>query len=240
MTDPTQTRPYLHEPNYYRLAYQLAAQQLNGAIAPWPREDNAVVPDLLGLTVEDALGPALSLIQNSMRLLSWYDEREAAYRWWRPWGARSLAPKERRLRRFVAETVEPCAELLAAGAYVLLGDLEQGELYAAGVRRLADQNAVSYRTFYNLACYDVALAVSPAGAEGAEQLLELGLRDLRAAVRRVHGRRRTELLRWAWRDPSLAPLRNIPSFSADFEAIVGPYEPPERKRESGGEAQSAS
>jgi hypothetical protein len=222
-------RGYRYDPNYYRLLYQLAAQQLNAAFAV--EHDRRQMP--LGATTRkagreiwarEALACSRELIAEARGLVNWFDGREASYAWWKLWGAPKMRPRQLRLHRFLAQTILPCAEIAAAGAQLLL-DPEAGEeadSYVAEWRarlieetdgRVPASRRLSYRALYNLACYEAS--------RGREAM---AFAALGYALRRASGERRQTLVRWARNDPSLAPLRED---SSHFAELIASFEWPE-------------
>jgi hypothetical protein len=143
-----------------------------------------------------------------------YEERKRLHRWWRPRSPKKLLPKEARLLRFLTGTVEPSAELVRAELlFSALGDPVGGENHARPIRERAEQagDDLSYRALYNLACYEASRSRN---TEAGDDAIGSAIRYLALSLRRVHGRPRKEIARWAKSDPALAPLRKMPKFKA--------------------------
>lgn len=204
-------RSYRTDPNYYRLAYQLAAQQVNGAICRQQGRSPSTEQDRVAIRsrFEEGLRSAQDVASSTREVIDAYRERQAEYRWWRRRGPRKLNAREQRLLRFLARTVHPCAVLLAAGALLFLEEEERAEKLAEGIRAGGGRDDLSYRVYYNLACYE-------AGRGRHEQALE----DLRIALHKVSGRRRTSLVQWAGADPSLELIRADSRYRLRFNDLL--------------------
>jgi hypothetical protein len=233
VTTPPEGR-YRTDANYYRLAYQLAAQQLNRAVGIRERtiKERGAIPRLHRLVGDDGISAGNEVAKNARLVLDWYDSREKEARKWWP-DQRKLKPPERRLQHFLSGTVEPCAILVVAGALVNHGKHDEAAAYLANFDDRRSRDDWSYRAYYNLACYEAARghSVTPQRGLQAEAIeddpFELALAAFRAAMRKVHGRSRRELVRWAQKDPSLRPLRNDKRFGPSFLALLKRYEVPE-------------
>lgn len=212
--------PYLAEPHYYRLGYQLAAQYANWLLEVNVPPEHAPTPDV----AERALEVAVQVANESRAMIDWYEERDRDHRWWNPRGAQALLPKEKRLLRFLVSTVEPSAELVRAGLLVaVFGDPEAAERHAAPVRqRAAEPDDLSYRALYNLACYEVTRGRT--AFVWGDDAFALALRHLAVAFKRTRGSPRTEIARWASTDPTLAPLRLTAPYAAVLEGLIARYE----------------
>jgi hypothetical protein len=199
-------RAYLAEPHYFRLGYQLAAQYAN-----WLLETEDLDRPDDELPDADDAGRAIEIAEQvaaeARETIDWYEARQQAHRWWNPWSPSALLPKERRLLRFLSGTVEPSAQLVAAGLFVsIVGDIGSGEDRAGPIRtRARDESDLSYRALYNLACYETSRGQPPLDWE--HNPFHLALQALGLAFRRTGGRFRAELAHWASSDPALAPLR---------------------------------
>lgn len=229
---PTDRHPHLAEPNYYRLVYQLAAQRMHAYLTTVGEsgengETNAGdISPVDGATGEAAIEAprflmaartgADRLIKEASSMQAWFRVR-ADEPWWVR--GRRLKPGERRLKQFLSETVLPSAELLVAGLMVAEGKCADAERLAQPIRDKVQDANLSYRTAYNLACYEVAAAApdeSGGEAVGAvehqvdAQLdhahLDAALKALREALSGVHGPRRLDLGRWARKDPAMKAL----------------------------------
>jgi hypothetical protein len=105
---------YLREADYYRLGYQLLATRANRLVAAASEDD-----------LRTAISDATRLHKQVQAVLDHFERHRAPARW--PFWHR-LDSQERRLRRFLATTVEPCVLL---GIGVLEAEWDGGK----GVRR---------------------------------------------------------------------------------------------------------
>jgi tetratricopeptide (TPR) repeat protein len=239
-TNESAARPELEEANYYRLAYQLSAQHMHAWLAATAPAAAADVGDAAAEPSPAAEGhraEARALVETVIKdahVARKILKERARKRWWRRFVPR-LTPHEQRLDRFLSGTLLPSAELLRAGTIVSGGGTTPVE--TTRVREQLTAGDLTYRTAYNLACYEVALAVvaserapeksresttsrsdseDSCGQAGAH--FDAALAALREALGGAQARRRQELGRWAWRDPALGPLRVSEVSGAD-----GPY-----------------
>ncbi len=209
-SSPAKARPYLAEPDYYRLGYQLAAQLLNrehaqenkgeaheGWLSGWLRDltdgERAERPGS-----REAFDTAAEVLSSARAMSCWYGARDDAP-WWRFWV--KLSRKEARLMGFLLSTVEPCLELVIAAS---VPEAQWTDLVS--IERLRDKakaGQLSYRAVYNLACHE-------AGDKGEAAL---ALAYLRLAFRLAPADRRRGLVKWAAKDPSLSPVREEPEFT---------------------------
>jgi hypothetical protein len=209
VTDPARKNAALTDPNYYRLAYQLAAQQLHAGLAA--RHDTA--PDDLPAYVQeekipDASEVADKLIDDTGAMLdSFRGRRERGLRLWIP----RVGDYEERLFQFLDGTVEPCAIVLRAAIGRARGSGE-GASEVAAVEGRAQADELSYRALYNLACWHADKANN-------------ALRYLYRALSGVARRRSPELIFWALRDPSLSPLRDGPRRDAFYDVVKRVFSP---------------
>jgi hypothetical protein len=209
---------YLGDPNYYRLAYQLAAQYANWLLSlPLATKRGPESGDLLRSATEAAKRTA----EDARRMLRWYEYKRSQRRWWQR-KPKPLPAREERLQRFLAGTVEPSAELLLAGMLLFSEGDEAAEQRAAPVREAADRGELTYRALYNLACYE---AQRSGHALYDDDSLRLALEHLRQALRCARGRSRVELVRWARADPSLAPLREHQLYGRLLTELLARFEP---------------
>ena len=228
----------IDDQGYYRLAYQLAAVELNAATA-------GLHVAVAGRTLapaelfDEAVRNAVILEMDALALLLSYRRRERR----RPGFRRKLSPQERRVRSFLCRTVMPSTDVVWAAARrarnpdvadVVLGPvLTRARATAQPTapnpfqrrpRSPCEAEPVSYRVFYNLACFLASASRDERGAR-AQELRRAALGDLREALRGAYGARRHELIRWAQSDPSLAPLSNGPS-APEFAELVARYGSP--------------
>jgi len=244
---------YLLDVNYYRLRYQLAAQQLGDALEHRPAADELTAApvepagreDELRRTIADA-SARLERAEAGLPEVAWPDGARVAQH-----DAEDLsevtaatirtlkeAPRTRpllrrrkpnatqqRLLRFLEETVQPCSELVAAGALAALGEPRKAEKYAAPIRAsvLEDRPSPrpSHRAAYNLACYELAqyngngdeATAETVDIRSADRRFRVALRALQIALRRAPShRQRIALIAWAEKDPALAPIAQLPQF----------------------------
>jgi hypothetical protein len=226
---------YLFDPNYYRLGYQLAAQRLNSAIQrstqmrtpnqsdkpdddaqiprvePQPAETRASGRDVARWRLERALELArddgLELIARASETITSIANLPGRLSWM------GLHPRpnaqQRRLRRFLIETVIPCSELVVAGAFAAMRMPGQAERHAAPVREQVKSSQASYRAAYNLACYELAAF----DGEPSEESTAWALEALRIALKEApNARQRSALIAWARDDPALEPMRTWKAF----------------------------
>src|SRR5262249_9821632 len=142
---------------------------------------------------------ALELEQKAKAVLTSYRRKERVRRARRLWFRRKLSRQEKRLRSFLRETVVPSTDVVWAAAARPEHSLIFAASILADVRRAAGgQNGkLSYRVFYNLACYDASQNDDD----------DLALDELQEAFRRSGGGGRLlELHRWAQLDPALRSL----------------------------------
>jgi hypothetical protein len=234
MSEPVRPPTYLTDANYYRLAYQLAAQQINASLdTAGPSRQHVRFEPAAEELLKDGLNSALRLQKQATVVLDWYDKRERTAKGWWPWDSRKLAPGEQRLQHFLSTTVQPCAVVLVAGALLYRGDIEPAESFVTALRSREDASNLSYRVYYNLACYDVARgeALERGDTElESDAPFERALAALRRALAGAHGRPRKELIRWAEKDPSLQPIRDDDNFAAEFANLLERYRPPEAEQ----------
>jgi hypothetical protein len=142
--------------------------------------------------------------------------RETRNRWRR---RQQPTPQQRRLRRFLTETVHPCATLVSAGAIATLGATKEAEKRAKPIRDGVTAEAFSYRAAYNLACYELASSGETTQTESwafALDALQIALREAPSQ------RQRTALIAWARKDPALAPISEFNEFEDLLERHAVP------------------
>jgi tetratricopeptide (TPR) repeat protein len=213
MITPANGRRYAADPNYFRLTYQLAALQLNAALSADSIRVNGQLLTREEL-VKRSAATALNLVEDAERLLTRYRKKTAQRSWKRGFRKGQLDPREERLHRFLIETVKPSAWLVRAGALLAQDKTSEAERVVGDIREEAKRNPLSYRTYYNLACYD-------ASRESRTDAIE----DLRQAVRRASGRNLVELLRWAKDDPSLKSLQRNADTNDLLNELLEQYAP---------------
>jgi tetratricopeptide (TPR) repeat protein len=212
---PFDTRPYLLDVSYYRMAYSLVSRLTNGVIDP----DRG---PLLAQRAPDAP----TVIQVCERLLGEADEMVAWCRHRDYWGKGTiwpgLKPSEKQLWTFLTDSVRPSMKVLLATA-LLRSDPGVARAKIAEVREMetapaAQRGKLNYRTYYNLACFEALPgSAGPGGAFDAEQAIA----DLETAIRKAPGDQRAGLLAGAKQDGSLATLRDGARFKR-LQEILGP------------------
>jgi hypothetical protein len=202
VTNPVRQRPHIADADYYRLGYQLAAQLMNGAAAHADRGRRR--PGAPAIVNDDPLAVARRLLEDADIVLRWYRARSrSALRRRRP------APHEDRLRTFLAETIVPCCELIAARRLHQLERADEAQPLVDDVLRRAAAGELSYRAYYALACLEAN------DGEHADAIEYLG-----RALYEAPAARRAELAEWARNDPAFAPVR------AAVIALVEPRDAP--------------
>jgi hypothetical protein len=186
-------RGYLEDPNFFRLAYQLAAMRLNVAVGQTEPKPADLTRSLVSA---DYTARAARYV-----LSTYAEKRKRRRRLWLGLRHHTLSPKEERLQRFLAMTVKPAAEIvLAAAERELVPALPRPEALVRAIRTRADKSKgegeLGYRVYYNLACYDATRGDR-----------EQALTYLREALVRAKDRHRAELVESAKCDPALKPLR---------------------------------
>ena len=197
---PEELASYLLDANYYRLLYQLAAQQLNDALQHRPPAHELTNGPVeatdrqaqLRDTIDDAKA-RLVRAEAGLPEVAWPDGARDAQRNAENlsdvtaatirtlldvsktrtlWRRRKLTAKQQRLLRFLAETVRPCSELVTAGALAALGDADKAEEHAGPVRAIVLKERSSYRVAYNLACYELTQHHEKADEKADEKVAE--------------------------------------------------------------------
>lgn len=225
--NPTTDHPYLLQPNYYRLSYQLSAQLLNSEHPTGKRVKRVRLSKerldpgsvLHGQTGRRACGDNLTRARieaesakiEAEQVLLWLQSREKGVR-------RILQPLDRvekRLRDFLRRTVVPCLDLVIASS---LRTTNPDEAYkrVAPLREAAAGNSLSYRALYNLACFEA----------GKKDTSAQALALLRRALREAPEERQRELALWAATDPAFRPLKR----AKDLDGVLDAYTDQKRKR----------
>jgi hypothetical protein len=219
---------YLRDANYYRLYYQLVAQEAHLASSDG------------GDSVERS-GRAWHLAEEVARTLDIFYRRQHRALFMPTQG---LNGAELRLQRFLAGTVEPCTWLIIAvgnaddgqdpGDYVLRSvRTPRKRLVYKRFSRRPEVSVIewSYRAYYNLAC---SRAECARRAADSRELEEAALSALDEAFRRVYGPSRADLLRWAEKDPSLRDVSRSSAFEQllrEYALQPSPQPPSKRQRE---------
>lgn len=222
MNDPRKSKKTLGQPNYYRLAYHLAAHQLHADRARVHETSRG--DDTLRFAVEkpvpDAGQLTEQLVADATSMIEWFRERRRMRRKrWRRLYVDDLRTDEQRLLAFLDKTIRPSAEILLAAIERSPGRVERVKQIEQAVED--NPNAVTYRAVYNLACWHAEDPDTPPNRPN-----ETALRYLHQALTRAPRPRAPELARWAHRDPSLRSLDAGPS-RADFRAMLAEFPWPE-------------
>lgn len=221
--NPITEGAYLTDANYHRLGYQLAAQLMHRETAVRKRESffDTALDILYG--EREGLAPrgdaarrrAMEFAADAEAVVLRFRKQRETKRWLVLRGR--LSPREERLEEFLCRTVLPCLTILIA-ASTRETDPREAERQIAPLRRRAETGetvghleGVSYRTLYNLACYEAGERTAGVSRQAVAYLA--------AALEEAPGSRRQELGRWAVKDPSLAPLKGDPG----FEELTAPY-----------------
>jgi tetratricopeptide (TPR) repeat protein len=222
MKNPAKERPYLTDAGYYRLGYQLAAQLMNALAEADSRE--SVRSRAISREKRDPLFIASRLLEETRLVLSWYEARvEAFMRWHR------LAAREVRLRRFLAETIEPCCALIVARCLYDRGRPEEAAEHVEFVSQREEAGTLSYRAYYALACLEAnvdATAIERSALVPRHGGAAVALDHLHRALRDAPGDRRAPLARWATRDPAFGRLRSaVDTLAEPFTLRTAPLAP---------------
>jgi hypothetical protein len=216
--NPLNILPYLEEPNYYRIAYQLAAQQMHDDLAP-------TMATTRDATIRTEVPPARTvaeeLVYHADHVLAWFKRRTRGS-WLRLRPKRRLTTNEKRLVAFLDKTIEPSARLLLAGIDLKADRLRDAEKNANLVRA-RNVHDLSHRALYNLSCYEAQFAAAKQwDVEAARRSLDA----LRDALRSVYGQNRAELVRWADKDPAFTAALAKPDFRDAFDDLLETYSVP--------------
>jgi hypothetical protein len=220
----SQIKWFLEEPNYFRLLYQIARTKVNEALRlhETGSEGDGQRAALLMAEGSEIASELRILIKDA---LAKYESRKARLRWWRPW-LEDLTPREERIFRLLEHTVLPCTDLLIAATLLHSGQTQDAEGLVEPIRQAASERTLSYRVYYNLACYTVgrAQARKPSTAP-ADDGLRLAITLLRKSFRLARDPRKGQLIEWARDDPSLELLRSHPTFKRRFASLLEEYSP---------------
>ena len=203
----------LFDVNYYRLGYQLAAQRANWSLRTGNPED--AVDRLVA-----AVGAAQRVTADATTALNELAARATKRRWL---GMRAgvLSPREQRLQRFLGETVRPSAAIVAAGSMLLLDDVEASRALSEPVLEQLENNRLSYRALYNVACYFTAIAFTQRSDD-----FSAALDVLRKSLLAAPSRSRQPTAHWARTDPSLGPMRESRGYAQPFTDLLDRFDPP--------------
>jgi hypothetical protein len=230
----TGIREHLRDPNYYRLGYQLAAQQIHARGSdhaekkpelPIPAEIlyDDLPPErvLAGEGRPAATGDNARGFAEDLRYTAGHTRAEIEREKPPPWQFwRGPNQRDARLSRFLDRTVIPCLELVIADALRAEGDVAAAESRAKPLRAEADEldGDLSYRALYNLACYEA----------GDKTDRENAVRYLGRALRLAPADRQRELANWARQDPSLVHLHR----REDFRELLDRFGDPKPSRKA--------
>jgi hypothetical protein len=211
--------PYLADPNYYRMAYQLAVELIKN-----PEEDPKA-PDPKEIVKQ--------LLDDADLMITWY--RRCEYlgegQWWK-----RLDSQEKALLRFLEETIVPCMQIIRA---VIDPEpdppatAEEVKRQVKVLREEADTRKLAYRPLYNFAWYEAEeskkeesrKAEDDEAEEKAEQAHTRAVTYLLAAVRKAPARRRKALLERADHDKSLESVVDDADFQAERKVFDTPAAP---------------
>ncbi len=224
--------PYLRNPNYFRLGYQLAAQRLNSAIR---HQADAYANDWFN----ESAAAAAAVISDADELLTDFRNYTDRRPWWRLGLKRKLSRRDARLQGFLSRTVIPGAELIRADATVRQKGQTPQQIAEANasveqLRKRAEREEFSYRVYYNLACYEANWQSSNL-AETTE-LHDRALIDFQKALRRANGRQRQEIIDWSQADPSFTSLPN----KGQFKTLTLTYQAPPQEPNAVSERRGAT
>jgi hypothetical protein len=211
--------PCLADPNYYRMAYQLAVELIKN-----PGEDPKA-PDPKTIVKQ--------LLDDADLMITWYKRREylGEGQWWK-----RLDSQEKALLRFLEETIVPCLQIIRA----VIDPEPDPPATAAEVKRQvkilreeADTRKLAYRPLYNFAWYEAEeskkeesrKAEDDEAEEKAEQAHTRAVTYLLAAVRKAPARRRKALLERADHDKSLESVVDDAEFQAERKVFDPPASP---------------
>jgi hypothetical protein len=266
---------YLQNPNYYRLLYQLLVQYTSDIRQQACNEDVSNVADLRGAFSaserESGWESAVELLEATDGQLARLQARELRQGLlgrlmsepktlhmdaWGPEQSSKLGQKltsqELRLQRFLAGTVEPCAQLLIAGWCLLEKMPSKSNAHIEALKpryeRLTPRKRLkttivlrpipwSYRAFYNLACYAATVqefgAQDPRSHSGLLALLDRVTSHESTAEPLSTGDEQTLPL-WALREAfRIAPakrLADLTAWAATDPALAPIREDPEFRR----------
>jgi hypothetical protein len=205
---------YLGEPSYYRMAYQLAVELVEGAERGFGAEPKRRLKVKRAKSkFEGSVAPRAAeiiarLIEDANLMLAWYEHREylGKGQFWK-----RLNRPEKRLKAFLTDTILPCLEILRASF-----EADQFPNTDAAViqlrlqmrQREARTGRLAYRPLYNLACYEATKGKPQQGvANGVEYLLD--------ALRKAPSSRKAALLARAEEDIALKKVVDHPHFKAE-------------------------
>lgn len=204
--------PYLADPNYYRMAYQLAVELIkNPDEGPKAPEPKVIVA---------------RLIADADLIITWYRRREYLGKG-QPW--KRLDSKQKALLRFLEETIVPCLQIIRG----VIDPKPDPPATAEEVKRQlkmlheeADARKLAYRPLYNLAWYEAEESKKAKGEEAKEKTaLSKAVGYMLAAVREAPARRRKALLERADHDESLKSVVDDPEFQAERKVFDTPPAP---------------
>lgn len=206
--------PYLGNPSYYRMAYQLAVELVEGsergfaAQAKHRLKVKRAKPKFEGSAAPSAAEIIARLIEDANLMLAWYEHREylGKGQFWK-----RLNRPEKRLKAFLADTILPCLEILRASFEAdQFPDTDAAviQLRLQMRQREARIGRLAYRPLYNLACHEATKGKPKEGmANGVEFLLD--------ALRKAPPSRKAALLARAEEDITLKDIVDHPHFKAE-------------------------
>lgn len=203
----------------------LRALDRTGTFADVDTEPRVIEPDALPAAAEKAATELAEEARSQLRAyepmyaaVEEFEKRPRLSRWWRRLTFRrpKVPLRDRRLKVFLEATIEPCAELLRAGALAYRGEWTEADPLVEPIS-IRDAAELSYRVHYNLLCFRSLRSQREDSSKAErEEDTRLALQSLRDTLRLCPTQRRRELLDWLRRDPTLAPLRK-----AEADAFEG-------------------
>lgn len=210
-------KPFLGEPNYYRLLYKIAALHVNEGIA---RSRNSASSSELMARGAKVAEDLLDAIEDARRE---YEGRKHLGFVRRVVQDKGPNRRDERIQTLLNRTVLPCTKILLA-ATMLHSDRSQEADDLVREVESAD-GEFSYRVYYNLACYlaDRSRVKPPPPSTERMKMLREALNYLREGFLRTRTERQGQLAAWARKDPSLEPLREADELRREFRSLVSRY-----------------
>jgi hypothetical protein len=204
--------PFLEEPNYYRMAYQLAVELIEprrvvrktilvDEDGPTERDPTAREPDPEPRDPDpQATAIVRRLIDDANLMLRWYEEREnhGIGQFWK-----RLDDRQKALRSFLEKTLLPCLEILRAEIDPRPCDGVDAALERR--REEADARRLAYRPLYNLASHEAGKERCGSNQNEARSLPRAE-KLLLEAISKAPTSRQAALLARAENDTALAAL----------------------------------
>jgi len=209
--------------DYYRLGYQHLAQRLNRAFTS---DEHSAEERHSALVRGEADAAAFVRQVDEARDRLRPRVLARAPRWWRQpvdWARYRRGASDRKrataLLPFLDRVVDPCAKIVLGGYRACLGELSEARATVSDLGATPPER-LSYRAWYDLACFEATIA-----AAGDGDALATAVEHLRRAFAAATGRRRHELVEWSRRDPSLAGLRDDDTHGITFRRLLHEFAP---------------